>query len=83
MEIKFDAEAAEQLISQMSFYCLGIVKEARGLLDILKDSGEWDDLQKKAFENNMQALASDLNQALSLESEYMNTFSQRVKELRG
>ena len=82
MGVKFDLEAAEQLISQMSFYCSGIVREAKGLLDILKDSGEWDDLQKRVFEYNMQALASDLNQALSLESEYLNTFAQRVNELR-
>ena len=83
MEIKFDSGAAEWLIAQMDKYCNGIVYEARSLLEILNNSGEWDDLQKKAFQSNLQVLAQDLNKALRLESEYMNTFSQRVKELRG
>ena len=83
MDIKFDAQAAEELISQMDAYCSGIVKETRDLLGIMKEGNGWKDRQKSAFQNNVDALAQDLNKALSLESEYMRTFHQRVTELRG
>lgn len=82
MGIRFDAEIAEQLLSQMDFYCLSIVKETQALRDILKDSDIWDDNQKKAFQNNIEALALDLNQALHLESDYMQIFAQRISEIR-
>lgn len=83
MDIKFDAKEAEKLIKQMNGYCLGIVMEARELLNIVGNSDEWNDNQAKAFQNNIEELAKDLNKALALESEYMRTFDQRVKELRG
>ena len=83
MDVRFDAKAAEQLIRQMGKYCRGVQTETRALLFLMKNSGEWKDNQMKAFEVNMSALAGDLNQALSLESEYMRTYEQRVKELRG
>lgn len=83
MDVKFSAVAAEQLIQQMGIYCSDIQNETRDILDVLKNSGEWNDNQMKAFQNNMMELAKDLNKALSLESEYMRTFHQRVKELRG
>lgn len=83
MDVKFNAVAAEQLIQQMGIYCSGIQNETRSVLEVLKDSGEWNDNQMKAFQNNMMELAEDLNKALSLESEYMRIFHQRVKELRG
>lgn len=83
MDIKFDADAAEQLIKQMDKYCRGVQKETKDLLDIMKSSGEWSDNQKKAFEANITELAGDLNQVLRLEADYMRTFNQRVRELRG
>lgn len=83
MDIKFNASAAEQLITQMDFYCSGIVRETRDLLNIVEDTKLWSDNQKQAFQNNIKALAQDLNKALSLESDYMRTFKQRVNELRG
>ncbi len=83
MDIKFDATAAEQLIKQMDKYCRGVQKETRDLLDIMKTSGGWNDNQKKAFESNINELAGDLNQALRMEADYMKTYDQRVRELRG
>ena len=83
MDIKFDATAAEQLIKQMDKYCRGVQKETRDLLDIMKTSGGWSDNQKKAFESNINELAGDLNQALRMEADYMKTYDQRVRELRG
>ena len=83
MDIKFDAAAAEQLIKQMDKYCRGVQKETRDLLDIMKTSSGWNDNQKKAFESNINELAGDLNQALRMEADYMKTYDQRVRELRG
>ncbi len=83
MDIKFDAAAAEQLIQQMSRYCTGIQKETRALLDVTKNSRNWNDNQSKAFQANITELANDLNKALSLESEYLKTYQERVRELRG
>lgn len=83
MDIKFDVTAAEQLIKQMDKYCRGVQKETRDLLDIMNTSGGWDDNQKKAFESNINELAGDLNQALRMEADYMKTYDQRVRELRG
>ncbi len=83
MDIIFDAIAAEQLIKQMDKYCRGVQKETRDLLDIMKTSGGWNDNQKKAFESNINELAGDLNQTLRMEADYMKTYDQRVRELRG
>lgn len=83
MDIIFDAAAAEQLIRNMDKYCRGVQKETKDLLGMMKSSGGWDDNQKKAFESNITELAGDLNQALKLEADYMRTFDQRVRELRG
>lgn len=83
MDVKFDANAANQLISQMNNYCAGIMQENRGLMEIMNSTPEWNDNQTKAFKNNLMELSKDLKTALSLESEYMKTFKQRVNELRG
>ena len=83
MDIRFDATAAEQLIRQMQAYCNGIMKETRALYELTKDTSAWNDKQQVAFHKNVDEMATDLNKALSLESEYMRTFDQRVKELRG
>ena len=82
MDIKFDTSAAEQLLQQMDTYCMGIQKETKDLLAILKDSGQWNDNQMKAFQANSTDIAKDLNQALALEGDYMRTYYQRVQELR-
>ena len=83
MDIKFDAAAAERLLQQMDKYCTGIQKEAKDLLAILKNAGQWNDNQMKAFQANITDIAKDLNQALSLEGDYMRTYYQRLRELRG
>lgn len=83
MEIMFDAAAAEKLIQQMDRYCSGVQKETRALLDVLKNPGDWQDNQMRAFQTNMNELAKDLQQALVLEGDYLRTFDERVKELRG
>ena len=83
MDVIFDANAAEKLIQEMDRYCSGMQKEAKELLSILKDPSKWEDDQMRAFQNNINELAKDLNLALSLESEYMRTYHQRVMELRG
>ena len=83
MDIKFDAQAAEVLLRQMDIYCSGIQKETKELLAILKNSGQWNDNQMKAFQTNITEIAKDLNQALILEGDYMRTYYQRVQELRG
>ena len=83
MDVKFDANAAERLLWQMDKYCSGIQRETRELKSVLKNSGEWQDNQMRAFQTNIDELAKDLNQALTLESEYMRTYYQRVMELRG
>lgn len=83
MDVKFDANAANQLIDQMNTYCSGIMQETKELMSIMNNSYEWDDNQTKAFKNNVGELAKDLKSALALESEYMRTFHQRVTELRG
>lgn len=83
MDVVFDARAAEELIRKMEIYCLGIVKETKDLLAIMNEGAGWKDRQRTAFQNNVDALAHDLEKALMLESEYMRTFRQRVDELRG
>ncbi len=83
MDVRFDAGAAEELIHQMDKYCSGIQKETKELLAVMKNPGDWQDNQTRAFQTNINALAKDLNQALALESKYMRTYHQRVMELRG
>jgi len=83
MDVRFNADAAERLLQQMDVYCSGIQKETKELLATLKSSSDWDDNQMKAFHANITELAKDLNKALMLEGEYMRTYYQRVKELRG
>lgn len=82
MEVRFDANTAEYLISQMDSYCLSLQKDAVDLLDILEFSGRWEDPQMKTFYQNIIEISKDLEQALKLESEYMNVFIERVRELR-
>lgn len=82
MNIKFDSTTAEYLISQMDNYCQCMQKEASDLLDILEFSGKWDDLQARAFHDNIMEISANLVQAMKLESDYMNVFQERVNELR-
>lgn len=83
MDVKFDANAATELISQMNMYCAGVLQETRELVAITNNTDGWNDNQTKAFKNNVKELNNDLKTALSLEKDYMKTFQQRVKELRG
>lgn len=83
MDVKFDASATEELINQMNNYCAGIMQETRGLMEIMNTSPDWNDNQTKAFKNNIVEISKDLKSALSLESEYMRTYHQRITELRG
>lgn len=83
MDIKFDSVVAKRLIQQMDKYCSCIEKEAKELLAVMKNSGEWQDNQMRAFQMNINEIAKDLNLALNLESEYIRTFYQRVTELGG
>lgn len=83
MGIKFDANAAELLLKSMGSYCINIQKAGNELVSILNDTGTWSDPQNKAFKKNVDQLIHDLNEALILQSEYMDTFSQRINELRG
>ena len=82
MDTKFDSKAAEQLLKQMSFYCTGIQREYKELHTIASDLKTWDDKQAVAFRENMKGIAEDLDKVLKSESDYMRTFSQRIKELR-
>ena len=82
MDVRFDAVAADELINNMATYCSGIQKETRELLELLKQAGGWQDNQMRAFQSNITEIAHDLNKALALESEYMNTFNERINELR-
>ncbi len=83
METKFDANAAEVLLQEMNKYCLGIQKETRAILETVNLLDNWNDNQKKAFQNNINELAKDLNKTLSFESEYMKVFYERIIELKG
>ena len=83
MNIKYDSVAAEKLISDMDQCCQGIQREAQDLLMLVNGMGEWKDSQFDIFQSNINKMAIDLNETLRLESEYMNTFQQRISELRG
>ncbi len=82
-EIRFDAGAAERMISEMNTYCTGVQKETRDILSILNSADTWNDRQTKAFHANMSEIAKDLNQALRHEGDYMRAYHRRVQELRG
>ena len=82
-EIKFDAGTAEQMISEMNAYCIGIQKETRDVLSIMTLKETWNDRQAKAFEANISSIAKDLNLALRHEGDYLRIYNQRVQELRG
>ena len=81
MTVKFNAHAAKQLVKQMDKYCRSVQREAKELLNIFKSSDDWKDNQRIAFQANIDEIAKDLNQALILQSDYVNTFDKRIKEL--
>lgn len=82
-DVRFDATVAERLINDMYGCCINIRNESEDLKDIVCNSDDWNDNQRKAFENNIYELVDDLRNAISIELEYMETFRQRVFELRG
>lgn len=83
MDIKFNADSAEELVKKMDSYCTAIFYDAKELLDIVEYNGEWDDSQNKYFYETISAISEDLCQALQMESDYRNLFSERIAELRG
>lgn len=83
MDVKFDANAALSLLKQMDKYCSSIVKETRNLMTVVNNSGDWQDTQSQAFQENIIDIAKDLDRVLALESEYMRTYDRRIKELVG
>lgn len=83
MDTVFNINAAIELIKQMDKYCTTIQYEARAILDVLQGGNKWNDAQSSAFQKNLMSICGDLNKALQAESNYMNEYRQRVKELRG
>lgn len=83
MDVKFNAETAMSLIKEMDRYCRDISRDTSELINVLNFSGEWNDDQMKQFYESIMGIGNDLNKALSLQSEYMNVFLERVNELRG
>lgn len=83
MDINFNIDSALKLLSEMNKYCSGIQKETQELISVLRNTDNWNDNQKIAFQSNIHNIAKDLNDALRFESEYMKTFSERINELRG
>ena len=83
MDIIYNAAAAERLIHQMDKHCTGVQKEAKELLALLTNPGEWQDNQMRAFQANTMEIAKDLNRMLALEGEYMRTLYRKMMELRG
>ena len=82
-EVRFSASEAEQLIIGMRNCCIRVGKETVELQDIVRNSSEWDDNQRIAFDNNIGALVNDLKNAVSIEAEYMEEFRRKILELRG
>ena len=83
MDVKFDLQSATQLIKQMDKYCSSIINDTKEISRIVNSLNGWDDNQRDAFETNLKYLKADLNIALKMEIDYMKTYEQRVKELRG
>ncbi len=83
MDVKFDLQSATQLIKQMDKYCSSIINDTKEISRIVNSLNGWDDNQRDAFETNLKYLKEDLNIALKMEIDYMKTYEQRVKELRG
>ena len=83
MDVKFDLQSATQLIKQMDKYCSSIINDTKEISRIVNSLNGWDDNQRDAFETNLKYLKTDLNIALKMEIDYMKTYEQRVKELRG
>lgn len=83
METRFDAAAAKELIKQMMAFCSVMQNNGIELNNLISDNSSWKDSQFDAFRNNIEAIIDGLEKILSYESEYINTFGERVRELRG
>ena len=83
MVISFDSDAAVKLIKQMDVYCESIINNTKELSRVISSTNGWNDNQRRAFEENINSLKKDLNVALRLETDYIRTYAQRVKELEG
>lgn len=80
MDVKFNVGAATRLISDMNRNCNDIVNETRELLNV-KNAEKWKDSQSVKFSKKMDSVANELNIALRYESEYLETYRNRVVEL--
>lgn len=66
----------------MDGLCESINKNNKELAMIMEADSEWNDGQFEAFRNNIAAINDGLTKVLKYESEYVNTFIDRVNELR-
>lgn len=82
MDVRFDVENAEKLIEAMCTYCSSIQKDAKDTLRLIDSLKGWDDKQFEYFVDSIKIICLDLDKALKLESNYLNTFQERVNELR-
>lgn len=83
MDVKFDLNSAQQLISSMCNYCNSIQQDAVDVLKLIDSSPQWKDQQHQHFCDSVRLICSDLDKALRLESDYLKVYQERVKELRG
>lgn len=82
MDVRFDAVAAQSLIDAMYTYCSSIQNDAKDVLKLIDSGKDWNDPQFQTFSDAVRQICSDLDKTLKLESEYLNTFQERVNELR-
>lgn len=82
MDVRFDSAAAQTLIESMCTYCSSIQKDAKDVLKLIDTGKEWNDPQFQTFCEAVRQICSDLDKTLKLESDYLNTFQERVNELR-
>jgi len=80
---KFDIEAAKEMIEQMKQYCYSIQDNGVKLYNLPQNYPEWNDPQTDSFGRSMDELVNQLNRILTFQSEYLNTYNQRVEELTG
>ena len=81
MDIKFDRTEAINLLRNMDLFCGGIYRETGELLKLIKYSDDWDDIQSKSFDIDMQLIATGLNETLRQQKEYMGIFYDKINDL--
>lgn len=83
MDIIFDAEQAELLVNKINDYCETIDYNGGSLLDVLDYGVDWDDSQREYFRDYISDKCNSLKEALIMEYEYKELFSNKIKELKG